>query len=73
MHKTSVGPFVISIETLKSSKKGYCLIQASLLQKEGEPNLTSADQFNPEGYKEKVHVIFTMGNFDSEGKATIKR
>ncbi|KAI7847771.1 thioesterase-like superfamily-domain-containing protein [Circinella umbellata] len=66
MHKTSVGPFVISIKTLKSSKKGYCLVQASLLQKENEPTLTSADQFHSEGYKEKVHVIFTMGNLDSE-------
>ncbi|KAI9496759.1 thioesterase-like superfamily-domain-containing protein [Zychaea mexicana] len=66
MHKTSLGPFVVSIKNLKTSKKGYCLVQASLLQAEGAPLLTRADQFQPDRYKEKVHVVFTMGNLDSE-------
>ncbi|KAI8139791.1 thioesterase-like superfamily-domain-containing protein [Fennellomyces sp. T-0311] len=66
MHKTSIGPFVVAIQNLKTSKKGYCLVRASLLQNEGAPILTNVSQFQREAYKEKVHVIFTMGNMDAE-------
>ncbi|KAI9252913.1 thioesterase-like superfamily-domain-containing protein [Phascolomyces articulosus] len=72
LHKSEVGPCVIAIQDLKTSRKGYCLVKASLLQpiKDKSYVLASADQFDPEQYKEKVHVIFTMGNMDTEEGVT---
>ncbi|KAI7846721.1 thioesterase-like superfamily-domain-containing protein [Circinella umbellata] len=62
LHKSEIGPCVIAIEDLKTSKKGYCLDKSFIL--------THVDQFDPEQYKEKVHVIFTMGNMDTEEGVT---
>ncbi|KAI9495255.1 thioesterase-like superfamily-domain-containing protein [Zychaea mexicana] len=72
MHKTEVGPCVVAIEDLKTSKKGYWLVKASLLQPVTDKSyvLTHADEFASIAYKEKVHAIFTMGNMDTEEGVT---
>ncbi|KAI8137317.1 thioesterase-like superfamily-domain-containing protein [Fennellomyces sp. T-0311] len=71
LHKSEVAPTVVAIQDLKTSRKGYCLVKAMLFQpKDKTTVLTSADDFDPELYKEKVHVIFTMGNMDGEEGVT---
>ena len=62
LHKSEIGPCVIAIQDLKTSKKGYCLVKASMLQPINDKSLvlTHVDQFDPEQYKEKVHVIFKI-------------
>lgn len=32
LRKTSVGPYIVEIQDVKTSSKGYCVVRASLLQ-----------------------------------------
>ncbi|ORZ23403.1 thioesterase-like superfamily-domain-containing protein [Absidia repens] len=70
--KTLPGGFVVEIEELKSSSKGYCICRAVLKQyKNMEQPLPStiADYTSNEPIT-KVHGIFTMGNMDTESGKT---
>ncbi|KAI8388352.1 thioesterase-like superfamily-domain-containing protein [Radiomyces spectabilis] len=71
--KTLAAPFIIEIEPLKMSSKGYCVVKVSLKQSKDPRSSTvpsSIDQYDPTIYVEKVHGIFTMGNMDNEQGVT---
>ncbi|KAI9303361.1 thioesterase-like superfamily-domain-containing protein [Cunninghamella echinulata] len=67
-NKTIPGSFVVEIEELKSSGKGYCICRASLKQTKNTkvPSPTSIKEYEAEEYTTKVHGIFTMGNMEFE-------
>ncbi|CDS03968.1 hypothetical protein LRAMOSA06923 [Lichtheimia ramosa] len=70
LRKTSVGPYIVEIQDVKTSSKGYCVVRASLLQAKDTPQLKHVDEIQRDQYTEKVHVIFTMGNMDNEKGVT---
>ncbi|KAI9315463.1 thioesterase-like superfamily-domain-containing protein [Dichotomocladium elegans] len=70
LRKTEVGPFVVEIEHMKMSAKGYCLVRARLLQAKDAVRPTDVGQFDSRQYIEKVHAIFTMGNMAEEAGVT---
>ncbi|KAI8093590.1 thioesterase-like superfamily-domain-containing protein [Halteromyces radiatus] len=66
--KTLPGNFIVEIEDLKTSGKGYCVCRASLKQYKDVtlPLPTSIHDYNSEDFITKVHGLFTMGNMETE-------
>ncbi|KAI9314635.1 thioesterase-like superfamily-domain-containing protein [Dichotomocladium elegans] len=65
------GPFTVEIRDLKTSSKGYCIVEAILRQPENlnEPVPTDIDQLSA-NWVVKTHSILTMGNMDAEKGVT---
>ncbi|KAI8332317.1 thioesterase-like superfamily-domain-containing protein [Chlamydoabsidia padenii] len=66
--KTLPGPFIVEIEELKTSGKGYCICRAILKQYKSmdQPLPTSIEDYKSNETINKVHGIFTMGNMEIE-------
>ncbi|ORX45250.1 hypothetical protein DM01DRAFT_1386593 [Hesseltinella vesiculosa] len=66
--KTAVGPFVVEIQELKMSTKGYCVCRAELKQFKDldTPLPQHMDEYDRQAMVTKVYGVFTMGNMDHE-------
>ncbi|CAO3591211.1 unnamed protein product [Absidia cylindrospora] len=70
--KTLPGAFIVEIEELKSSGKGYCICRAVLKQYKDmdQPLPSTIADYKSNDPITKVHGIFTMGNMDTESGKT---
>lgn len=68
--KTLPGNLIIEIEELKMSRKGYCIVRASLKQSKDLELLKNIESYDPSKWEEKVQGIFTMGNMATEEGVT---
>ncbi|KAI8341367.1 thioesterase-like superfamily-domain-containing protein [Chlamydoabsidia padenii] len=66
--KTLPGSFIVEIEELKSSGKGYCICRAVLKQYKNidQPLPITIDDYKSDDFINKVHGIFTLGNMIAE-------
>ncbi|KAI7895398.1 thioesterase-like superfamily-domain-containing protein [Mucor mucedo] len=69
-NKTLPGHLIIEIEELKMSRKGYCIVRASLKQTSDLSALDDLTSYDPSQWSDKVQGIFTMGNMDTEQGVT---
>ncbi|KAI9252418.1 hypothetical protein BDA99DRAFT_181082 [Phascolomyces articulosus] len=54
-----VGPCIVELEELKTSKNGYCVSQVALKQLSTPTPLNTIDTYDPSAYITKLHTIIT--------------
>ncbi|KAG0747621.1 hypothetical protein G6F57_001866 [Rhizopus arrhizus] len=70
--KSAIGHFIVEVTEIKMSKKGYCVVRASLKQKKDvKLPLKDVKDYEASEWTEQVQSIITMGNMDSETGLTL--
>ncbi|KAG2203011.1 hypothetical protein INT47_013227 [Mucor saturninus] len=69
-NKTLGGNYIVEIEELKMSGKGYCVVRAILKQTKDLTALDTVSSYQPSRWIDKVQGVFTMGNMDAEKGVT---